>query len=59
MLGSCKKKKTLKLSTNVFVDSNDENKFPHKFLLTNTVTLRGFVELFQIIPQPKEMYLNH
>ena len=52
MLGSCKKKKTLKLSTNVFVDSNDENKFPHKFLLTNTVTLRGFVELFQIIPQP-------
>ena len=52
MLGSCKKKKTLKLSTNDFVDSNEENKFPHKFLLTNTVTLRGFVELFQIIPQP-------
>ena len=27
---------TLKLSLNVVVDSNDENNFPHKLLLTNT-----------------------
>ena len=27
---------TLKLSTNVVGDSNDENSFPYKFLLTNT-----------------------
>ena len=27
---------TLKLSSNVVGDSNDENNFPHKFLLTNT-----------------------
>ena len=27
---------TLKLSQNVVVDSNDENNFPHKLLLTNT-----------------------
>ena len=26
---------TLKLSSNVVVDSNDENNFPHKLLLTN------------------------
>ena len=27
---------TLKLSSNVAGDSNDENNFPHKLLLTNT-----------------------
>ena len=27
---------TLKLSSNVAVDYNDENNFPHKLLLTNT-----------------------
>ena len=27
---------TLKISSNVVGDSNDENNFPHKFLLTNT-----------------------
>ena len=27
---------TLKLSSNVVVDYNDENNFPHKLLLTNT-----------------------
>ena len=27
---------TLKLSSNVIGDSNDENNFPHKLLLTNT-----------------------
>ena len=27
---------TLKLSSNVVCDSNDENNFPHKLLLTNT-----------------------
>ena len=27
---------TLKISTNVVGDSNDENNFPHKLLLNNT-----------------------
>ena len=27
---------TLKLSSNIVDDSNDEHKFPHKLLLTNT-----------------------
>ena len=31
---------TLKLSSNVVGDSNDENKFPRKFLLTNTQVLK-------------------
>ena len=31
---------TLKLSSNVLSDSNDENNFPHKLLLTNTQVLR-------------------
>ena len=31
---------TLKFSSNVVGDSNDENKFPHKFLLTNTQVLK-------------------
>ena len=33
-------KVTLKLSSNVVGDSNDENNFPHKFLLTNTQVSR-------------------
>ena len=31
---------TLKISSNIVSDSNDENNFPHKFLLTNTQVLR-------------------
>ena len=31
---------TLKLSSNVVGDSNDENNFPHKSLLTNTQVSR-------------------
>ena len=31
---------TLKLSSNVDDDSNDENNFPHKLLLTNTQVSR-------------------
>ena len=31
---------TLKISSNVIGDSNDEKSFPHKFLLTNTQVLR-------------------
>ena len=31
---------TLKLSSNVVGDSNDENNFPHKLLLTNTQVSR-------------------
>ena len=31
---------TVKLSSNVAGDSNDENNFPHKLLLTNTQVLR-------------------
>ena len=31
---------TLKVSSNVFGDSNDENIFPHKLLLTNTQVLK-------------------
>ena len=31
---------TLKISSNVIGDSNDEKNFPHKFLLTNTQVLR-------------------
>ena len=30
---------TLKFSSNVNGDSNDENNFPHKFLLINTLLL--------------------
>ena len=33
-------KVTLKVSSNVIGDSNDENNFPHKLLLNNTETLR-------------------
>ena len=31
---------TLKISSNVVGDSNDENNFPHKLLLTNTQVLK-------------------
>ena len=31
---------TLKLSSNVVGDSNDDINFPHKFLLTNTQVLK-------------------
>ena len=31
---------TLKVSSNVVGDSNDENNFPHKLLLANTQVLR-------------------
>ena len=41
---------TLKLSSNVAGDSNDENNFPHKLLLT-IHKFQGFVRLLQIIPQ--------
>ena len=33
-------KVTLKLPSNVIGDSNDDNNFPHKLLLTNTQVLR-------------------
>ena len=39
---------TLEISSNIVGDSNDENNFPYKLLLTNT---RSFVKLSQIIPQ--------
>ena len=38
----------LKLSSYVVSDSNDENNFPHKLLLTNTQISR-FVKLFQMV----------
>ena len=41
---------TLNLSLNMIGNSNDEIKFPHKLLLTNT-QIWDFVKLFQIIHQ--------
>ena len=41
---------TLKISSNVIGDSNDENNFLHTFLLTNTEVLR-LVKLLQIVLQ--------
>ena len=38
-------KVTSELSSNVVGDSNDENNFPHKLLLTNTKVL-GLLETF-------------
>ena len=38
----------LKLSSNVVGDSNNENNFSHKLLLTK---FRGFVKLLQIVHQ--------
>ena len=40
---------TLKLLLNVFRNSNDENNFPHKLLLTNTQVLR-LRKAMKIIP---------
>ena len=34
---------TLYFSLNVIYDSNDENNFPHKLLLTQTCRFQGFV----------------
>ena len=42
---------TLKLSSNVFGDSNGETNFPHKILLTNIHVFRGFVKLLRIVDQ--------
>ena len=42
---------TLKLSSNVVGNSNDENNFLHKFLLTNTQVLRLCVKLLQMVYQ--------
>ena len=43
---------TLKISSNVVGDTNDENNFLHKLLLTNTrFKFRGFVKLSQILHQ--------
>ena len=39
-LKSAIKNGTLNLSSNLIGDSNDENNFPHKLLLTNTQVLR-------------------
>ena len=39
-------KVTLKISSNVVGDCNDENSFPHKLLLTNTI-----VKAFENNPQ--------
>ena len=41
---------TSKLSSNVAGDSNDEDNFPHKLLLTNH-KFWGFVIFLQVIPQ--------
>ena len=43
-------KVTLKISSNVVGDSNDENDFPHRLLLTNT-KFQSFVKLFQMVHQ--------
>ena len=45
---------TLKLLSNVVDDSNDENNFPHKLLLTNTEVpkkFQSFIKLLQNISQ--------
>ena len=44
-------KATSDLSSNVVGDSNDENDFPHKLLLTNTRVSKLRKALKQIIPQ--------
>ena len=41
---------TLKLSSNVAGDSNDENNFADTLLLTNT-QVSSFVKLLQMVPQ--------
>ena len=44
-------KVTLKLSSYVTGDSNDENNFAHKLLLKLIHKFRGFVKLLQMVPQ--------
>ena len=44
---------TLKISSNVFGDFNDEKNFPQKLLLTNT---QSFAKLFQITPHLIQNY---
>ena len=46
---------TLKIPSNTFGDSNDENNFPHKFLLTNT-QISKLCKSFQIVPQQINNY---
>ena len=41
----------LKLSAKVAGNSNDENNFSHKLLLTNTHKFQSCVKLLQLIPQ--------
>ena len=52
---------TLKISLNVIGDSNDENKFPHKLLLSSTHKFQSFIKLLQIISQLIQNYqkLDH
>ena len=40
---------TLKISSNVVGDSNDENNFPHHFSLTNTPVLKLLQMVHQLI----------
>ena len=44
---------TLKISSNVFGDFNDEKNFPQKLLLTNT---QSFAKLFQKTPHLIQNY---
>ena len=46
---------TLKLSSNVVSDTNDENNFPHELLLPNTRAQR-FVKLLKMVPQVIKNY---
>ena len=48
---------TLKLSSNVVSDTNDENNFPHELLLPNTQAQR-FVKLLKMVPQVIKNYQN-
>ena len=48
-------KVTLKLSSNIFDDSNDENNFPYKLLLTNRQISR-LCKALQIILQLTKNY---
>ena len=49
---------TLKISSNFVGDSNDENNFPHKFLLTNTQVSR-IRKALQVVPQLIYNYHKH
>ena len=48
---------TTKLSSNVVGDSNNENNFPHKLLITNTQVFR-LRKLLQIIPSSAHVRLS-